>query len=668
MPEKAKILFRYIPVIAILVLHFLLGFASMSRKTPTFDETVHLTAGYCFWEFNDYRMNPENGNFPQRWAAIPLLLDDKIIPPVFIENSSLESNQWYASYQFLYDSGNNPDKMFLKGRTMMLLLSIMLGICVFEISKRIFGYEGGLVSLFLYALSPTILANAQLITSDITSVFAFILSTWTLWRLLHKVNLFNLVASSLSVSLLCLSKMSAPIILPVFLILLVVRLKRKLPLAVKLGKWRITADSQQKQLFIFIACGIMNCVAAFFFIWASCGFRYDMIDVKHGKYQNVGENWKMLQTEPGLTENVINVFRKYRILPEAYLYGYQFVLKNSQFRYAYLNGKSHLTGWWYFFPYSCLVKTPIPTLLLLLILSVYAYLRLSGKLFGCLSDAQKEKLYLALPFGILCLTYLIFALTSNMNIGHRHVLLLYPCAFIFMGAAASLFHHAKKYLKAIMILILLWICYDSFSIYPHYLAYFNRIAGGPENGYKHLVDSSLDWGQDLVTLREWLATNNTNREEVYISYFGTASIDRYVKANKLPSYRGDEGGYAFRLGCGIYCISATMRTLIYMPEFFKSGDLSQGTLDENRYKELETELEPLFAAENNPESFQAMLKEKGREYWISRYKLFHLLRFVKLAKFIQPLKPDANAGYSILIYRLTDDDIAKALATPLNIH
>ena len=68
---------------------------------------------------------------------------------------------------------------------------------------------------------------------------------------------------------------------------------------------------------------------------------------------------------------------------------------------------------------------------------------------------------------------------------------------------------------------------DSLLIFPHYLSYFNQTIGGPKNGYKHLVDSSLDWGQDLPALKKWLHKNHTGDVPVYLSYFGSAEPEYY---------------------------------------------------------------------------------------------------------------------------------------------
>ena len=76
---------------------------------------------------------------------------------------------------------------------------------------------------------------------------------------------------------------------------------------------------------------------------------------------------------------------------------------------------------------------------------------------------------------------------------------------------------------------------SSVSIFPHYLAYFNELAGGPKNGYKFLVDSNLDWGQDLKGLKRYMDKHRIKR--VWFSYFGTASPDYHgIDYNYLPSY------------------------------------------------------------------------------------------------------------------------------------
>ncbi|MFA6294186.1 MAG: hypothetical protein WC637_20515, partial [Victivallales bacterium] len=372
-----------------------------------------------------------------------------------------------------------------------------------------------------------------------------------------------------------------------------------------------------------------------------------------------------ISSDTGLPRKVIAFSRKHRLLPEAYLFGFQFVLKKSAFRYSYLNGEYRLTGFWYFFPYACLVKTPLPLIGIFLIIFILAL----NKIRKPPSESAMKKLYPYTPLITLISVYGIFAVTSNMNIGHRHVLVLYPAAYILAGGGFALLKKASGYLKFTAGFLLLWFIAESLSIWPHYLAYFNQITGGPKSAYRHMVDSSLDWGQDLKGLGRWLKNNsllNQRKTDVYVSYFGIASIDHYAPGvKKLPSYYGQEGEVPFELRGGVYCISATMLPLLYMPELLNPEDPESLNIDENLYRQLGAEMKDFFKSMENQQKFNEFMSVKGNQYWVGRYRLYQLLRFAKLAKYLETRKPDDNIGYSILIFKLTDAEVANALKAKL---
>ena len=78
----------FVTFIAILLaaLHAALAITAAIEKSPTFDEPTHLTAGYSYWLKNDYRLDPENGNWPARWAALPLVLSRPTFPEMLRGN------------------------------------------------------------------------------------------------------------------------------------------------------------------------------------------------------------------------------------------------------------------------------------------------------------------------------------------------------------------------------------------------------------------------------------------------------------------------------------------------------------------------------------------------------------------------------------------------------
>jgi hypothetical protein len=80
-----------------------------------------------------------------------------------------------------------------------------------------------------------------------------------------------------------------------------------------------------------------------------------------------------------------------------------------------------------------------------------------------------------------------------------------------------------------------WYAVGTLANHPYHLAYFNEIGGGPARGWRLLVDSNLDWGQDLKRLKAWMDGHGVDR--VKLSYFGSASPSYYgIHAVRLPGY------------------------------------------------------------------------------------------------------------------------------------
>jgi hypothetical protein len=156
----------------------------------------------------------------------------------------------------------------------------------------------------------------------------------------------------------------------------------------------------------------------------------------------------------------------------------------------------------FYFIVAFFIKTPIP-LILLLIYGIFTVHK---------SILPLDRYFLIIP----PLIYFITALFSNLQIGVRHLLPIYP--FIFILAASSVYLLKGKFFKTVFTILCIWYIASSFFIWPHYLSYFNEFVGGSNNGWKYLRDSNLDWGQDLPSLTKYLKRKNIN--EVTLEYFG----------------------------------------------------------------------------------------------------------------------------------------------------
>ncbi len=604
---------------ALLGLYFLLAVSASLDKCTTYDEIVHLTAGYSYWLYDDYRLQPENGNLPQRWGALPLLFSRPAFPP---RDQALwyGSEMWQLGDQFFYHRDNSADAILLQGRVMIALLGVALGVIVFCWACRLFGPLAGLLSLTLYVFCPNLLAHGALATSDMAAALFFLASLASVWWLLHEITWPSVLVSTLALAGLCLSKFSAPIMVPVIGLLAAARVLAGRPLRVRLYGDRTLALRRHQAETIFVVL-LAQALMIAVLIWTFYGWRFTAFAEPAGSRAapflatRIAGSMAMPQGEGPLAtasalfaqrdrfrkdwRDVLDGFdasdlneyivwmRDHRLLPEAYLYGFAYTLRTSQARSAFLNGTIETRGWWWFFPYAFLVKTPLGVFLVLALAGLTLRLPTNRPAWGDFGRG----FYRTAPLWIFLAVYWSFAVTSHLNIGLRHVLPTYPAMYILAGAAARWLAlgrqgeretrrptgfphlvtlspcHLVTLSRFVLLLAVGWVVTESLLIWPNYLAYFNQIVGGPRNGYKHLVDSSLDWGQDLPSLKRWIEKDKKQRgqEPVYLIYFGTGDPAYYglgdvPRPDRMPTPK--KIGDLYRPGT--YCISATALQGVYL--------------------------------------------------------------------------------------------------------
>jgi hypothetical protein len=131
---------------------------------------------------------------------------------------------------------------------------------------------------------------------------------------------------------------------------------------------------------------------------------------------------------------------------------------------------------------------------------------------------------------------------SHLNIGVRHLLPVYPFLFVLCGILGKVWEDLAPRRRRIVAVAALGILLFNTNVvlrgpalvWPHYIAYFNEIAGGPANGYHCLADSNVDWGQDLKALGSWLDAHKV-AQPINLCYFGTADPHRYnIRYRNLP--------------------------------------------------------------------------------------------------------------------------------------
>ncbi len=501
---------------------FAQGMAHIRHASITFDEGPHLATGYTTLRTGDLRLQPVHIHPPLAnvWAAWPLLLQPDLPDPRAIDGweiASLSAVTDAVVWQYPH-----PARLALASRLPILLLTVLLGALVCRWSKDLSDARAGLFALALLAFDPNIIAHGTLVTTDIAAVLLMVATLYVLngrWQTANGKpragDWRRLVLVGALLGLAQLTKVSALMLVPVVgLLLLLAELNTQ-------HATRNTIDISRLTFHVFRSCTLIFGTAALV-LWAGYGFE-------------VGRVSGFPLPLPAATH--VRIFRS---LHEHYELGHA----------TFALGRVGSHGWWWYFPVAFLLKTPVPILLSI----AYAVLRIAY----CVLHPKH------LTFDVSHLTLFIFpilyaasSLFSSVNIGYRHLLPLLP--FLYIGISTAIFqpNRVRPLIRNTQYAIVAWLLLSTLAIAPDYLAFFNVFAGGPENGYRHLVDSNLDWGQNLWQLQDWMTEHAVER--VYYAHYSPARPQVYgIAADFLPPDPRAVEFTPWRPAPGVYAIGATV--------------------------------------------------------------------------------------------------------------
>lgn len=641
-------------VTALLALHWWWGVSALIGTGVTNDEPVHMTSGYCYWHFNDYRMQPENGNLPQRWAALPLLTMHPYLDPTEEPYLWHVSQQWRISNNFLFRSGNSADYMVFCSRAVMAFWTVATALLVFCWSRRLWGDAGGIFSLALYVVSPTMLAQGPLATSDMCGAFWLVAATGAWWRASRELRWTTVLLSCAATGLAFVAKFSAVLLVPVFVLLIVWQVWAPEPLTIAWGRRHTASRTIRSHLGkagVLTGLFAANAVAAWAVIWTFFGWRYSAFSTALPVAWHFYLPTADIVGKTGLINAAITEGFKLRLFPQAFIHGFAHVRFQEEQRAAFLLGRYSNTGWWWFFPYAFLVKSTVGEVLVTGALIIGATMRWGRPGVARWGRFRGDCHRLA-PLLALGLVYGTFSLLSHLNIGQRHILPMYPLLFIMAGALMTV--GIDRWLRRTAVVLVLLSTVESLWIRPHYLAFFNFLSGGPSQGWRQLVDSSLDWGQDLPSLAKWLHTHRRPGERVYLSYFG-ADNPRYEGLGSAielsPYYVYGRQRRWVTLRPGLYCIGATLLQDVYSP-FRGEWDAAR----EGYYQHLLKEMRAQLAAGTRSRDLPEFDVGPNRLLW-----QLDRLRFARLCTYLRLRKPDAVINYTIFVYRLSAHEVHVAV-------
>jgi len=474
----------------------------------TFDETAHIACGMEWLSLGTY--NFEDLHPPLARTATALLLymsgiRSKGLPLKFVEEGHpmmgaegtaiLNSNDAYRHNLLLARLGVLP----------FFWLSCLL---IFYWMRRNVGIRTGLFAVLLFCFCPPVLAHYALATTDAPFMTMFLLSVISFACFLEAPSYRNGVLAGLSFALATLTKFTE---IPFFFVTSGVLLT-----------WYLHSGGRLSKLVRPLALGAL---AMLMMIWA--GYRFSIGPLLTQEFVHPTTQARLARMSPEerafFMEIKLPAPELYRGLYGAYLAG------AIQRRSGYIFGHVYQGGKWYFFPIAVLSKTPLAVLLL----SGVGLLTFLGK------TGIRAPVTALLIAGIV--GPMLIGMAGNLNLGLRHVLPIYP--FLAMLAAVGTCHLWTKseaidrawIWKSTPAVLVTWEVVGCLLAAPQFLPYFNEVAM-PYYG-QILVESDLDWGQDLYLLEARL--ENVNPSEIHLAYFGDNTIVRHNSGRWANLLHGD---------------------------------------------------------------------------------------------------------------------------------
>lgn len=494
------------------------------QDSATVDETTFLGSGYSFWQGYRYYLIADHPPLGQMLASLPLLgmhirlsdnakalLEKKVGYPWTLswrcELQPVQSlfphgrNDWYFwampegqlfGQIFVYEGSNNGDAMLFRARLVQVVLTLLAGVFIFWWAQRLAGPEAAVLALIMWVANPLALGYGHLVITDVGAMLMTPVAVFAFGRFLEQPNRRTVIWAGIATACALALKYTALTLGPIFVTLIILYYFRQKP------NWRHWRDVFKNCLWGILA-GWIVLLIAYFPEWKTP----PPIDPGQADLLGVPEWFSTLRP---------------LLLPRDFFKGLSIGLAQAHhMREGYLLGKWKVGGWWYYFPFAMALKTPIPLLLLL-----GAALVLLGKQIRSLSFSM------LIPW-IAALVYLLMGMTSKVNIGVRHTLPIYPLLAVGIAALWPSISYRARITASVLVG---WLIFEALFTYPLYLQYFNEFAGGSRNGYRYLVDSNYDWGQDAKRLKTFLAERGI--QHIYLDYFGTQYS---IEDLKIPNTR-----------------------------------------------------------------------------------------------------------------------------------
>ncbi len=520
--------FRFHPrvlVVVIIGIAVVLGFTSSINDAPIVDEIPHIGAGYASITKLDARLNPEHPLLIKDLAGIallPLQLNSKaFLSPSWITDVN---GQWQFGRSVVFESAVSPDAIRMVARFPMLLVFAFTCWLLWKWTRERYGDSAGFIALVLLAFSPTVMAHARLVTTDMGAATGVLAATYCFVAFLRAPSRRSFIWASFALGLALLAKFNTVLLAPFFVMVAIVYGLN--------GHLDSRAFRRAARMFGFTA--LIGVASFVFVVWP-----FYVIQTIHYPPQKQLTDTKSIMGSYGspLVRNLIVWGADKPLIRGAthWALGLAMVQQRSTGgNTIYWMGRVVKEGGPGYFPTVYFIKEPLAWWLLVsmaLTALIFHHRRRAGEYVrGHFFSNNLEEWVWLLWLAI----YWTISVRSTLNIGVRHLLPVYPFTILLVSGRLSVLldwlrTHDRvrlRYVSLAIALLLGWYSFESVRVWPSYLSYFNQLAGGPSGGHRYVADSNLDWGQDIKRLGQWLEARNV--QKISIDYFGWSDPVYYL--------------------------------------------------------------------------------------------------------------------------------------------
>jgi hypothetical protein len=499
--------------------------------SPVLDELPHLVSGIAHWTtgtFDLYRVNPP---LVRMIAAAPLVAtgceaDWQGGWPV----DAYSRPEFGLGRQFAQDQGKDVFRTFALARWSCLPFLWLGCWTCYRWARELYGAPAGVAALAAWCVCPNVQAWGATICPDMPAAATGLWAGYTFWSWLKEPTGPNLLWAILAMGIALLTK-STWIVLPGLW-----------PLVWVCWRWSLrfvpSQQSSQGRPTQFMPPPLAGLVCLLFGALYAVNLGYAFAGSMRplGEFEFVS---RALGGDPA-AQTPGNRFRDTWLggcpspLPADYLRGidvqrYDF----EQGKWSYLRGEQKRGGWWYYYLYALGVKTPLGTLIWLGLAIVTAGLASTGA-------SRRDEVVLLAPAVVVLL---LVSSQTGFNRHLRYALPALPFVFVWMSRLTTIPRRSggrggRIAVAGCLVMSALGVA----RVWPHTMAYFHELAGGPEEGHRHLLDANIDWGQGLLAVRRWLDAHPEARP-VFLRDFGWVSPQQAgIVATPIPALEFDRQG------------------------------------------------------------------------------------------------------------------------------